>query len=349
MNKAPVNYRKLETAKLLKLLDSPAVGEFEHKEIKTILEDRQRRQAKAIAAIEAADVTGLLKRYELDWEIQLLPILVDPGFGDELPQHETLCWPIRMDTRKLLGRFASNEDKPILQNKDLIELGIRLANSEGSEVTFAKAINDGGSIIISIRAGDEVRVGPDKVQRYIYLLDNRTGEHGLRIGFGETNLRCSNQMNFVNRNAAHSLRHTKTFNSRIEALIESYDALNAEMEQHQQFVESLVERTIEDKDWDDAKYAFIDLVLDVDLREDFANIRVPAGYDVAVLLDDCIEVERDTIGQSLWTLLNGVTKMTTHERDHLYPRSETPELYKDIAYGKAGEIAAKAYEVLLTL
>lgn len=345
----PVNYRKLETARLLKLLDSPAVGELEHKEIKSILEDRQRRQAKAIAAIEAADVAGLLKRYELDWEIQLLPILVDPGFGNELPQHETLCWPIRMDTRKLLGRFASNEDKPILQNKELIELGIRLANSEDSEVTFAKAINDGASLILSIRAGSEVRVGPDKVQRYIYLLDNRTGEHGLRIGFGETNLRCTNQMNFVNRNAAHSLRHTKTFHGRIEALIESYDALNEEMEQHQQFVEALAAHTIENDRWDAVKYEFINLLLDVNLQDDFSGVRVPAGYEVAVLLDDCIEVEREQIGQSLWTLLNGVTRMTTHERDQLYPRSETPELYKDIAYGKAGEIAAKAYEILQTL
>lgn len=358
MSKLPVNYRKLETARLLKLLDSPAVGELEHKEIKSILEDRQRRQAKAIAAIELADVNGLLKRYELDWKIQLLPICVNVAKSEDDPQffdpadmffHDTLCWPIRMDTGKLLGRFASNADKPILQNKDLIELGIRLANSEGSEVTFAKAINDGGSIIISIRAGDEVRVGPDKVQRYIYLLDNRTGEHGLRIGFGETNLRCSNQMNFVNRNAAHSLRHTKTFHGRIESLIESYDALNAEMEQHQQFVEGLAAQMIDANRWDDVKYEFINLVLDVDLREDFANVRVPAGYDVAVLLDDCIEVERVEIGRSLWTLLNGVTRMTTHEREQLYPRSDTPELYKDIAYGKAGEIAAKAYEVLLTL
>ena len=353
MSKLPVNYRKLETTRLLKLLDSPAVSDVEHKEIKSILEDRQRRQAKAIAAIELADVKSLLKRYELDWTIRLYPICIDAqgssALGALLYEHETLHWPVREDTWALLGRFACNGDKPILQNKDLIELGIRLANSENSEVTFAKAIGDGGSIILSIRAGDEVRVGPDVVQRYIYLLDNRTGEHGLRIGFGETNLRCTNQMNFVNRNAAHSLRHTKTFHGRIEALIESYDALNQEMEQHQQFVEGLAAHTINDERWDDVKYEFINLVLDVDLREDFANVRVPAGYDVAVLLDDCIEVEREAIGQSLWTLLNGVTRMTTHERDQLYPRSETPELYRDIAYGKAGEIAAKAYEVLLTL
>lgn len=347
MSKLLVNYRRLETARLLKLLDSSTVGELEQKEIKSILEDRQRRQDKATAAIKFADVYRLLEHYELNWEIQLHPIFVDPGFIDEFPQHETLCWPIRIDTRKLLGRFASNADKPIIQNKELVELGIRLANSEDSEVTFAKTINDGASIIISIRAGGETRVGPDIVQRYIYLLDNRTGEHGLRIGFGETNLRCTNQMNFVNRNAAHSLRHTKIFHSRIEALIESYDALNEEMEQHQQFVESLAAHTIEDKDWDDVKYDFINFVLDVDLRKDFANVRVPAGYDVAVLLDDCIEVERGEIGRSPWTLLNGVTRMTTHEREQLYPRSATPELYKDIAYGKAGEISAKAYEILL--
>ena len=90
-------------------------------------------------------------------------------------------------------------------------------------------------------------------------------------------------------------------------------------------------------------------MFDVDLRNDFANVRVPAGYTEANLLDECIEEEAGQIGFTLWTLLNGVTLMTTHRRDDLYPRSDTPQLEKDIAYGKAGEIAAKAYSILLTL
>lgn len=347
---ASTNYRKLETARLLKLLDSQNISEQDQKEIRDILVDRQRRQEKAIAAVEAADIASLLKQYDLDWEIQLYPVCVDlQGGSVYFPQHETLCWPLRTDNNKLLGRFASNADKPIMQNKELLELGIRLANSDDSEITFAKVINDGASILISIRAGDKVRVGPDTVQRYIYLLDNRTGEHGLRIGFGETNLRCTNQMNFVNRTAAHSLRHTKTFHGRIAALIETYDVLYEEMEAHQEFVESLAARPITKEKWDDTKYEFISLVMDVDLRTIVAGERAPAGYDVAVMLDDCIEEEREEIGMSLWTLLNGVTRMTTHNRELMYPRSELPELYKDIAYGKAGEIAARAYHILQTL
>lgn len=343
------NYKKLSTASLLKLLDSKAISHDELIEVKKILNDRQERQAKALDAIEISDVPNLLEKYELNWEINLFPLAVSPYYGNITPTHETLHWPVRMDNDQLIGRFACNGDKPVLQNKDMIELGLRLANSDDSEVTFAKAIGDGGSIILAIRAGQPMIVGPDKVQRYIYLLDNRTGEHGLRIGFGETNLRCSNQLNFVNRNAAHSLRHTKTLHDRLSALIDTYDVLQEEMETHQLFVESLAARTYDRQAFDAIKYQFIDLLFDVDLREDFANQRVPAGYNESVLLDDCIEEEAEQIGMSLWTLLNGVTLMTTHRRDDLYPRSETPELNKDIAYGKAGEIAAKAYGILLTL
>ena len=352
-----MNYRKLESARLLKMLDSTSIGELEQKEIKAILEDRQRRQAKAIAAIEATDIRQLLRDNNLDWEIHLFPLLVSDasdviessGIEGTVYAHETLHWPVRIDNMKLLGRFACTSEKAVMQNKDLIELGLRLANSENSEVTFAKALGEGESIMVAILAGTPMQVGPDRVQRYIYLLDNRTGEHGLRIGFGETNLRCTNQLNFVNRNAAHTLRHTKTFHGRIESLIESYDALREEMDVHQQFVQSLAEHMIEADKWDDVKYEFIDLLFNVDLRADYSNVRVPAGWDKAVLLDDCIEEEAEAIGYSLWTLLNGVTRMTTHNREQLYPRSEVPGLESDIAYGKAGEIAAKANEILQTL
>lgn len=353
-----MNYKKCSTKQLLGLLDSKTISHDDLIDVKTILKYREERQQKALQAIEKADVDGLLNTYELNWEINLFPLavaVVSPAEEDFIENleavhfHDTLHWPLRMDNNRLIGRFACNGDKPILQNKDMIELGIRLANSDDSEVTFAKAIGDGGSIMIAIRAGDPVVVGPDKVQRYIYLLDNRTGEHGLRIGFGETNLRCSNQLNFVNRNAAHSLRHTKTLPDRLSALIDTYDTLAEEMDTHHQFVESLAARTYDRVQFDAIKYQFIDLLFDVDLKEDFTNVRTPAGYNESVLLDDCIEEEAEQIGLSLWTLLNGVTLMTTHRRADLYPRSETPELEKDIAYGKAGEIAAKAYEILLTL
>lgn len=349
-----MNYRKLETARLLKILDSQHISVEEREEVRKILENRERRKAKAIAAIEAADIGSILKSNDLDWEIHLYPICINEyegGIANHaiLHTHETLHWPVRMDNMKLLGRFACTAEKAVMQNKEIIELGLRLANSENSEVTFAKALGEGESVMVAIRGGEPMKVGPDTVQRYIYLLDNRTGEHGLRIGFGETNLRCTNQLNFVNRNAAHTLRHTKTFHGRIESLIESYDALREEMDVHQQFVQSLAERTIAADKWDDAKYQFIDLLFDVDLRADYANQRTPAGWDKAVMLDDCIEEEAEAIGYSLWTLLNGVTRMTTHNREQLYPRSEVPGLESDIAYGKAGEIAAKAYEILHTL
>lgn len=349
-----MNYRKMPTDRLLKQLDSKDISAEALAEVKSILENRERRRLKAAAAIENADIASILKANDLDWEIHLHPLAVVTGdLNDDslsiVGTHENLHWPMRADNHQMLGRFACTADKAVMQNREVIELGIRLANSEDSEVTFAKPLGKGESIMVAIRAGTPMKVGVDTVQRYVYLLDNRTGEHGLRIGFGETNLRCTNQLNFVNRNAAHTLRHTKTFNDRLESLIESYDALAEEMEHHHQFVESLAARTITEEKWADAKYQFIELLFEVDLRADYSNVRTPAGWDKAVLLDDCIEEEAEAIGYSLWTLLNGVTRLTTHNRELLYPRSEVPSLESDIAYGKAGEIAAKAYEILLTL
>ena len=56
------NYRKLATDRLLKFLDSQNISAEEREEVRSIIEDRERRKAKAIAAIELADVGQILRR-----------------------------------------------------------------------------------------------------------------------------------------------------------------------------------------------------------------------------------------------------------------------------------------------
>ena len=55
------NYRKLATDRLLKLLDSQNISAEEREEVRSIIEDRERRKAKAIATIELADVGKILR------------------------------------------------------------------------------------------------------------------------------------------------------------------------------------------------------------------------------------------------------------------------------------------------
>ena len=355
-------FKSLQSKSLFALLDNKksSISHEEQVEVKAILANRELRRQRAEAAIEAANVDSLLRQNDLDWEIELYPLAVVTGydvkgeFEDTEPDtvlgiHETLHWPIRMDIKKLLGRFACSENKPIVQNREMIELGIRLANSDNSELTFVRAIDEGASIMLAIKAGDTIKVGPDTVQRYIYLLDNRTGEHGLRIGFGETNLRCANQMNFVNNTAAHKIRHTKNMQEKLAVIIEMYDALAEEIQSHQKFMEELTQVEYDDKKFDNIVFYFIAAVTGVDLQSDYANQRTPAGWDIAVTLSDCIYEEQEAIGNTQWTLLNGVTRLTTHNREVLYPRSEMKSLEEGLAYGKEGDLLSKAYEVLMTL
>ena len=353
-------FNKIATKNLLTIIDKGSCSHEEREIIMDILKRREIRIEKANQRVSETDISKILKDKDLDWEIHLYPLacvsntyendgVMENGSRSIYGVHETLHWPIRNDNDKLLGRFACSKDKPIMQNREMIELGLRLANADDSEITFIRSIGEGESIILSIRAGQPVAVGPDKVQRYIYLLDNRTGEHGLRIGFGETTLRCQNQLNFVKNDAAHKIRHTKNMKDKVEAVIEQYDTLAEEIEVHNNFVLSLAAKTFDSETFDKAMYNFIALLTDVDLRDDFANTRVPAGYDLAVVLCDCIFEEEKQIGRSLWTLLQGVTLLTTHKREVLYPRSEMPSLDYDIAYGKAGDLTSKAYQILTTL
>lgn len=350
-------YTKFESARLFSLLDSKKAN-ISHEDqvgIKEILQRREARRQRAAEMIEAADISSILAENDLNWTISLNPLACVIKYEEEdtapaiLGIHETLYWPMRDDTCQLLGRFAANGDKPIIQNREMLELGLRLANADNSEVTFIKTTGNGESIVLAIKAGDVVAVGPDRVQRYIYLLDNRTSEHGLRIGFGETNLRCTNQIQFINNTAAHKIRHTKNMADKINAIIDTYDVLAEEMEAHHRYMLELVDYKFEEKAFDEAVLVFIEQLTGIHLKNDYANVRIPAGWDLAVQLSDCIYEEAEAIGFSAWTLLNGVTRLTTHERQILYPRTEIKSLEEGLAYGKEGVLLTKAYETLMTL
>lgn len=335
-------FAKMGTAQLLKKLENQQGSHEELADIKAILVKRNALVDKAARA-DVSEVDALLASYNLDWEIQLEP-LTTTGPGGEIRVHPTLSWPVRQDVSLPLGRFGCKADKPLLQNRDLLELGLRLAGATGSEVTFAKVLDEGASVLISIKLGRPVEIGTDKVQRYVYILDNRTGEHGLRVGFGETTLRCTNQLRFVSRNAAHTIRHTKTLRDRIEALVETYDQLGEEVATHHLRCKLLREYPMSVE----LSNELITTLTGCDLTnvDQLSNKRTPAGYRLATMLQDAVAQECTLSGMNLWGFLQAVTWVTTHQTADLYPRSEAPTLDDDLAYGKGGELSEQAYQLL---
>lgn len=337
-------WRKQGTAQLLKRLESPRnLTPDDLAAIKQVLKDRD-KLAKDLTDTLEDDVTETLQQYNLDWSIQLRPLCAEISDGEgKYVQHPRLWWPVRMDTGLMLGRNACDEDKPVLQNRDLVELGLRLAHATGASVKNCLVLNDGASVMMTIQMTGTVSVGQDVLTRYLYLLDNRTSEHGLRIGFGDTVLRCGNQLRMVSSTASIKMKHTKTLGQRLAALVEAYDGLQGEMDDHNRHLRYWATIPAADDMIED----LVMHLTGIDLTADETGQRRPSPKQVladalfATINDECRQV-----GQTMWGVLNGITLVATHKRHLLYPVAPMPELDHDLTYGQAGKLQTAAYEWL---
>lgn len=339
-------YKKQGTPQLNRLLESGKVLDKSALEaIKHVLRTRD-KLSEALSTADTSEIFTLLNMFDLDWEIRLERLCTQASYesgGPDYRVHPRFWWPVRQDNHQPLGRNCCDKDKPILQNKDVLELGLRLAKATGANVRMAASLNEGASILVGIESPAMVKVGPDTVRRHVYLLDNRTSEHGLRIGFGDTVLRCTNQLRRVKLEAAVKMKHTKSLPERIEALLEAYDGLTETLTAHDERLARWAQMPLTDD-------LVTDLILHLTGVDRTADVtgqnRVTPKMRLAETLERCINAQCLEVGQTVWGLFNGVTWVSTHVRHELYPASATPDEHTDQVYGKAGKLASDAYDWL---
>lgn len=341
-------WRKMATQQLLRRLESPnTLSPDELNDIKEVLKGRD-KLVQGLSDTIGDAVERAVKHYDLDWEIQLKPLQATlyNEYEDKTftVQHPRLYWPVRLDKGLMLGRNACDQDKPVLQNRDVLELGLRLAHATGAQVSSAFVLNDGASLLVSISMPNASHVASDTVNRFVYLLDNRTSEHGLRVGFGDTVLRCGNQLRMVSSSASVKMKHTKSLRERLAALVEAYEELTDDMTAHDQRLQA----------W--ARTPATPTLVN-ELVEHLTGVEVGADETgrkgrpapKTILQEALLELIADQcreVGYTVWGVMNGVTYVATHRRHLLYPVAPMPELDHDLTYGQAAALITKAYDWL---
>lgn len=340
MAKTIEQIKKSPTKRLLTWLDK-AETQDEYDLIRSVLLYREETSFK----MEKANVRGQAEKFvnelpDLQFQILNRPMGV-MNEGKFVAHKDEWYWPFHTGTGKPIGKYPCDRDNQKMQNTDLIELGLQIAGGIGAEVTKAEVLKDGASMLVGIKMPERIEVGADVYEQFVYILDNRTGEHGLRIGFGNVCLRCKNQMAFIRKQMNLNFKHTSSLKERLRVLVENIDLARQEQAEQFELLKTLQTVQIDS----DIVYEFAKTVTGYDERPEGSKAKVqPAGYAEYAKLMEMIEHEQAQVGMNAYSLLQGVTNVVTHHHDTMYRKQI--DFQDHFIYGKGQERIATAVDLL---
>ena len=333
--------KKSSTARLTKYLSSKEIDQETYEIIKSVLLYREETAEKMErAGVHQQAINFIEGRPDLQFEIVNRPMGVKSD-GKFVEHADAWYWPFHTGIGKPIGKYPCLPDSPKMQNKDLVELGLKIAGGIGAKITKAVAMKDGASFLLGLEMPERIEVGEDVYEQYIYILDNRTGEHGLRIGFGNVCLRCQNQMRFVKKNLSINVKHTASMHDKLQVIVDNIDLARQEQEELFQLMRELQKVEVSSEESD----LFIRTICGYDESAGLEKRKVaPAGMREYNALISITEKEFSQVGRTAYGLLQGVTNLVTHEHQSLYRKVVAFD--EAITYDKGATFISDSLEML---
>jgi len=250
----------------------------------------------------AAPVHEMLDKYGLNWNVSKTPLLLPNG-------SETGFFGIvRDDTNKC---FTTCKDSYVpFQNSELGEMLIRISEKTGYNLHSGGSFNGGAKVFLQLESPNKIQgigTNNDQVNGFLTGLNSHDGSTSLK--WGETNITVSCQNTFfaAMKQLKQSARHTASIHGRVEEAIRTLQGvINEEKNMFDQFIKlSEVPVTRE------AIAKIVKNITDVNILEPVKEVSAYSENRTRELLN-AINGEMNQKGQTMWGLMSGVTKYTTH-------------------------------------
>ena len=235
----------------------------------------------------------------------------------------------------------------VTQNEQIMETLKEIAKDNGFTISHSGPLNGGRQCFAQLRLNESKIVGPDELIKYVVATWGHDGKHGVRIGYGNKVVSCSNQFYQFHNKAQYKLRH----NSTIE---ESLRAIPLIMNEYKDFEDDMYrkfEEWTKAPIWTDRKIMdfrsnlWKDL-LDIDKKLSISEAKEKYStrkWNAAMDLQQSINTEMQVHGDTLWGLFNGVTHFVNHKKsvpNRPFGRDES------LIVGGGARIANKAYKMI---
>jgi hypothetical protein len=235
----------------------------------------------------------------------------------------------------------------VTQNEQIMETLEEIAKDNGFTISHSGPLNGGRQCFAQLKLNESIQIGPDELVKYVVATWGHDGKHGVRIGYGNRVVSCSNQFYQFYNKAQYKLRHNSTID-------ESLRAIPVIMNEYKEFEDDMYKKFEEWTKvpiWTDRKIMnfrsnlWKDL-LDIDKKLSIEEAREKYStrkWNAAMDLQQSINTEMQVHGDTLWGLFNGVTHFVNHKKsvpNRPFGRDES------LIIGGGAKLANKAYKMI---
>ena len=235
----------------------------------------------------------------------------------------------------------------VTQNEQIMETLEEIAKDNGFTISHSGPLNGGRQCFAQLKLNESIQIGPDELVKYVVATWGHDGKHGVRIGYGNRVVSCSNQFYQFYNKAQYKLRHNSTID-------ESLRAIPVIMNEYKEFEDDMYKKFEEWTKvpiWTDRKIMNFrtDLwkdLLDIDKKlsiEEAKEKYSTRKWNAAMDLQQSINTEMQVHGETLCGLFNGVTHFVNHKKsvpNRPFGRDES------LIIGGGAKLANKAYKMI---
>jgi len=249
------------------------------------------------------EVTDLLERFGLNWDVAKVQLSSNPAFTDDFRVISTKSHGIfRKDTNSWLGTVSGRYHPA--QNYQLAEGIMDGANIMGIDVNRGGLLDGGRKIYLQAELPQE-SIGNSNVKRHLTFLNSHDGSSSLSLGSSSTVVVCENT--FFKAHTASDMeriRHSSNISDKLDEMVQKmFICINLD-----ELVMDSFKKMATQKMNDTIYSSVIAKLLPTNNEGEYSKNRVGAAEK---LLTDCIDEDVAIHGDTLWGLFNGITRYTT--------------------------------------
>lgn len=286
-------------------------------------------------------VQEILAEAKLDFAIEKQPTFI---FTKDMEIKDTGQFGlVNQNTNETYATVSDQYE--ILQNEQLAELALRLAEKVGAKSVYARGYKEGKKSSLNI-------VEQEKIIEYAQVGDiiesgvNITNVHGggsIKVSNQSLILSCSNGMTKQLKDVTATVRHSKNMVQMLEELLFINDKAIVQQMTMLDEIEQMMNTEIQANDVS----RMIQEIMNVDARK-ITALGTSVDYSTRKVeqtksLLDSIKEEMSYKGNTAWGLLNGVTHYTTHKAGSDKNREDSK------IFGSLAKADNKAYDFAMSL
>lgn len=289
------------------------------------------------AAVETNE--QVLNQYGLNWNVEKRRLAFQDNEG---VYHNTEDFGlVRSDNNFNLG--VCKKDYHPFQNTMVLQTLRDFSDQYGFQIEKGGMFREGRRIYFQIRIADNVKVGRDSVEQYIFAANSFDKTVQLSFGYTNTVISCQNTFNRVMKNdVSYRFKHTTGSEKKVLEIPMLF-------EQHFNFRKQVNETY---QNWADIKIPsgmVEDMLMHLLKEEHIAtpeDMKLISTRKVNILtsLRSDIESEIKAKGDTIWGLFNGVTFNANHTR---VVKNRENSRNESILIGNGNKMMNEAYDYLL--